>query len=213
MSQEPSIITRRRGAGLLPGMPAARREPTQEPAQLPADPASRRPRKTVNEPRAATPHQRPAAAPALQAPPRRREPGRPTTLRLPEPLHRRYRRLVRSLDAAGVETDLTELVHTLLHHNPATPTDARALIRRWRAVLDVDPERAIDHPYLNTGSHTTTLRLAPPLRDRTRDLLAELEDLGFRTSLNEIIAASMHFGPHTAEDARQLIDQHRGSSA
>jgi len=54
------------------------------------------------------------------------------TLRLPVALHRRYRRLVRDLEDEGVDSSMTELVHALLHEGPATTSDARALVARWR---------------------------------------------------------------------------------
>ncbi len=54
------------------------------------------------------------------------------TLRLPVALHRRYRRLVRDLEDEGVDSSMTELIHALLHEGPASTSDARALVRRWR---------------------------------------------------------------------------------
>jgi hypothetical protein len=54
------------------------------------------------------------------------------------PLLARYKRLVRDLDDEGFDTTVTELVHALLESGPATPAEARALVRQWRRVLDGD---------------------------------------------------------------------------
>jgi hypothetical protein len=52
--------------------------------------------------------------------------------RLLEPLHTRYVQLVRQLEDEGYRTSLTELLHALMEEGPATPDDARELVRRWR---------------------------------------------------------------------------------
>jgi hypothetical protein len=68
----------------------------------------------------------------------RRTPTRPLSVRVMAPLVARYKRLARDLDDEGFDTTVTELVHALLESGPATPDEARALVRRWRRILDGD---------------------------------------------------------------------------
>jgi HPt (histidine-containing phosphotransfer) domain-containing protein len=127
------------------------------------------------------------------------------TVRLPEPLHQRYRRVVRTLAGENDPTSVTELVHALLANAPTAATDMRTLVRRWRALLDAGLDEAPSHPYTATGKRATTLRVEAGLRDRATRLIRELEEQRFRTNLNEIIQALMHFGPDNAAEARRLL--------
>jgi hypothetical protein len=54
--------------------------------------------------------------------------------RLLDPARDRYDALVRALRAEGVDTDVTELLHALMHEGPSTTAEARALVQRWRIV-------------------------------------------------------------------------------
>jgi hypothetical protein len=74
-----------------------------------------------------------APAPAREAVSYRDAPVRQLNIRLAEPLHQRYRRLLRDLDDAGTPSTWTELVHALLHDGPADAETARKLLDRWRA--------------------------------------------------------------------------------
>jgi hypothetical protein len=230
--QEPPLITRRRGRGALPGMPG----PTQTQGALPekdsGDPATAHRERTPVAKRAAA---KTTSAKALRRPPaplpaqpavaseERDEADRPLsqrgtlaragagagymiTVRLPEPLHQRYRRLVRALGSENTPASVTAIVHVLLANGPQSPADTRALVRRWRAVLDVGPDEAPDHPYIGAGKHATTLRVDARLRDHAMNVIDELDEQRFRTSLNEVLQALMHFGPDNAAEARRLLE-------
>ena len=90
----------------------------------------------------------PVAAPAADGGTlNRRTPTRPLSIRVMERLHARYKRLVRELEDEGFDTSVTELVHALLvtelvhallEAGPATGEEARAVVRRWRRLLDGD---------------------------------------------------------------------------
>jgi len=62
--------------------------------------------------------------------------------------------------------------------------------------------------------HAYQLRVPAPLFDHYRRLVAELEDLGVETSINELILAELHAGPATAEqaiDSVRALRAHRES--
>lgn len=73
----------------------------------------------------------PVPAPLSRAP-YRGAPVRQLNVRLLEPLHQRYRTLLRDLHDSGEPTSMTELVHALLHAGPASADEARTLVERWR---------------------------------------------------------------------------------
>jgi hypothetical protein len=226
MPPEPPLITRRRARGALPGMPSA--PSAAQPAQdVSAEAPAARP------PTVADPVERRIEAEARRdGKARRRPPTRPAeendvgvglasratltragasssymiTIRLPEPLHQRYRRLIRALGSENTPTTVTEIVHALLKTGPLSPAGMRALVRRWRALLDVGLDEAPHHPYLGAGRHATTLRVDAALRDQAMGVIGELEDQCFRTNLNEVLQALLHFGPTTPAEARRLLE-------
>lgn len=57
---------------------------------------------------------------------------RQVNMRLFEPLHSRYMRLVRDLADDGYRTSLTEVMHAMLDTGPATRDEVRELVRAWR---------------------------------------------------------------------------------
>lgn len=69
----------------------------------------------------------------------RNAPLRQFNTRLLDPLHARYRHLVRALEDDGHRVSMNELVHAVLHDGPRTPAEARAAVRNWRRTLDPDP--------------------------------------------------------------------------
>jgi hypothetical protein len=54
--------------------------------------------------------------------------------RILDPSRDRYERLVRELHAEGVNTDVSELLHALMHNGPTTTAAARELLQRWRLI-------------------------------------------------------------------------------
>lgn len=59
-------------------------------------------------------------------------PVRQLNVRLAEPLHARYRQLLRDLEDAGTPSSWTELVHALLWAGPGDAAEAAELVRVWR---------------------------------------------------------------------------------
>jgi len=116
--------TRRSGPARVPGFP----DPATQPA-APADPSV---------PAPASPAA-PAPAPVSSAPPERLHPRagtRQLNVRVLAPLLQRYKRLLRDLDDDGFETNLTEVIHALLHQGPSDADAVRAAVRAWRRTLD-----------------------------------------------------------------------------
>lgn len=235
---EPPMITRRRTRGALPGMPgpthaepgpthAQRASPQTDGDDHATGPTKRAPVSKRAKATTTTEEPRRSPAPPPTAPADEREDADRTlvpratltragagvgymiTVRLPEPLHQRYRRLVRALATENTPASVTAIVHFLLADAPLSTADMRALVRRWRAVLDVAADEAPSHPYLGTGNHATTLRVDAQLRDRAIRVIDELDEQRFRTSLNEVLQALMHFGPHNAADAKRLLESPR----
>ena len=58
--------------------------------------------------------------------------SRQVNLRLRIPLHQRYRRLLRELDAEDFSTSLSEIVHALLDQGPPDTSAAKDVVRQWR---------------------------------------------------------------------------------
>ena len=84
---------------------------------------------------------RPTRIPGFAEPPATTEPAdtdwsdrasRQINLRLRIQLHRRYRGLLRRLDADGFETSVTEIIHALLVQAPDDPDAIKDLVRAWR---------------------------------------------------------------------------------
>ena len=57
----------------------------------------------------------------------------------------------------------------------------------------------------SAGSKPLNVRILIPLLQRYQQLVRELNDAGYRTSLAELIHALMHPGPSTPDEARALI--------
>ena len=76
----------------------------------------------------------PAPTPQLD----RRAGSRQLNVRVLTPLLDRHKALIRALDDNGFETNLTELVQSLLHRAPDDPSEMRATVRAWRRALDPD---------------------------------------------------------------------------
>jgi hypothetical protein len=140
MTPDAPMRARRRHDG-LPGIP----EPVTELAAPPPGPGVSPPH-TAHQPVAAdgpvddqepaAPRRRPAAlrpAPA-GANPYSGARSRHFHFRLLDPSRDRYEDLVRGLEADGVATDVTELLHALMHEGPRNCTEARELLQRWRLV-------------------------------------------------------------------------------
>jgi hypothetical protein len=53
-------------------------------------------------------------------------------MRLQDPLKRRYQQLVRELGDQDIDTNLTEILHALMHEGPESADQARAMLQRWR---------------------------------------------------------------------------------
>ena len=59
--------------------------------------------------------------------------SRQLSIRVAQPLHLRYRHLLRDLEDVGIESSMTELVNALLQAGPVDAASAQKLLRSWRA--------------------------------------------------------------------------------
>ena len=59
-------------------------------------------------------------------------------MRMLDPLHARYHRLVRRCADEGFDTSVTEIVHWLLEEGPLTPSEVQDGVRQWRRVRSGD---------------------------------------------------------------------------
>jgi len=69
-----------------------------------------------------------------------------------------------------------------------------------------DPPR---DPYAGAPSRQYNTRLLEPLHSRYVQLVRDLEDEGYRTTMTEIVHALLDAGPTAADDARELVRAYR----
>lgn len=140
MAEPAPMRTRRtrrdRPAGFAAAVPQAPSAPVSTPSEAAPAPAPDRKQQVRAAPAPAKTTPTPAGRSDEPAP-RSRDPyaGAPSSqvnVRLLEPLRARYVGIARELTDDGFKTTFTELLTALLDDGPATPDEARDLLRKYR---------------------------------------------------------------------------------